>query len=106
VGNGGSEYDDLNANEAELPTTFHISRPYPNPFNPSTSITVELPTRTHVHAVVFNSLGQEAFVISDGVFDAGVHHLTFDGTDLSSGTYFMHVTAFGETAVLKTVLLK
>jgi hypothetical protein len=92
--------------ENTLPAHYAVSEPYPNPFNPSTSITIELPARARVEAAVFNPLGRQVMELVSKEFDAGEHHITFDGSDLSSGTYFIHITAYGETAILKTVLLK
>jgi hypothetical protein len=89
-----------------LPAEFRVSEAYPNPFNPSTQVMLELPARARVEAIVFNHLGQEVVTLSNGILDAGIHYLTFDAASLSSGTYFIHLSAFGETQILKAVLLK
>jgi hypothetical protein len=91
---------------AAVPAEFVIGRPYPNPFNSATQIALELPSRTQVVAQVFNRLGQEVAVLANGELDAGVHRLTFDGGILPSGIYFIRVTAFGETHMMKAVMVK
>ena len=90
----------------ELPQTFALSQPYPNPFNPSTQIELALPARTKIHAAVFNRLGQQVALLADKEFDAGEHSLAFDGSELSSGIYFVRITAYEETHIVKAVLMK
>ena len=96
----------LAADDPVIPNDFSISEAYPNPFNPSTQIRLELPMRSAVDARVFNHLGQQVALLANENFDAGIHHLTFDATSLSSGTYFIHINAMNETKILKAVLLK
>jgi photosystem II stability/assembly factor-like uncharacterized protein len=91
---------------AAVPSEFVIGRPYPNPFNSATQITLELPSRTPVLTQVFNRLGQQVALIANGELDAGVHRLTFDGGALPSGIYFIRITAFGETHMMKAVMVK
>ena len=90
----------------ELPRNFSLSEPYPNPFNPTTQLELALPARMKVHAAVFNRLGQQVALLADKDFDAGTHKLTFDGSELSSGIYFIRVTANHETRMVKAVLMK
>jgi photosystem II stability/assembly factor-like uncharacterized protein len=97
---------DLDAEEHTVPSEFRIGDAYPNPFNPATQVALELPTRTRVDARVFNHLGQQVALLVDEEMDAGVHRIAFDGSGLSSGTYFIHISTYGETKILKAVLLK
>jgi photosystem II stability/assembly factor-like uncharacterized protein len=90
----------------QLPTSYRVSEPYPNPFNPSTQITLELPSATRVTAHVLNQLGQQVSTLTDDEYSAGVHTLTFDGSELSSGLYFLRLTAYGETRMIKLTLVK
>jgi photosystem II stability/assembly factor-like uncharacterized protein len=92
--------------EPALPKEFALHEPYPNPFNPVTQIAMDIPTRTHVEAIVFNRLGQQVAVLADRVFDPGRHELTFNGANQTSGVYFIRVTAFEKTQILKAVLVK
>ncbi|MCL4305618.1 T9SS type A sorting domain-containing protein [bacterium] len=89
-----------------LPTAFQVGEVYPNPFNPSTQFTLDLPTRTHVTVRVTNQLGQTVATVLDAERDAGSHTIVFDGSGLSSGIYFLRVDAARETIVRKLTLLK
>ncbi len=99
----GTAVDDDNS---AVPTSFIVHEPYPNPFNPVTEIKLELPARMKVHSVVFNRLGQEVATLKDDVLEPGLHTLHFDGSDLSSGVYFIQVSAGDETVMLKAALIK
>jgi hypothetical protein len=95
----------LGADEpVNLPKEYALGQPYPNPFNPSTEISLALPARTHLRAAVFNRLGQQVALLADEDMNAGYHTLTFDGRELSSGIYFIRITAYDETQIVKAVL--
>jgi hypothetical protein len=64
---------------------------YPNPFNPSTTIALQLPNPGHCRLLVHNLLGEEVAVLHDGFLDAGEHAFSFDGGGHSSGLYSYRV---------------
>jgi hypothetical protein len=97
---------DVPANTTGLPERFTLSQNYPNPFNPSTNISYALPQSQNVRLSVFNVLGQEVAVLVNGVQDAGVHNVTFDGKGLTSGVYFYRLQSNENVATLKMMLLK
>ena len=86
----------------------HALRPiYPNPFNPTTTIEIGLAAPSELHLVVYNTLGQEVAMLSSETHPAGFHSFTFDGSNLSSGIYFVHAHVPGELhEVQKIVLMK
>ncbi len=72
-----------------MPDDFSISAAYPNPFNPTTQMTLALHTQADVSVKVFNMAGQLVYVIAEGKMDRGSYSLTWDGTNASSGVYFV-----------------
>jgi hypothetical protein len=66
---------------------------YPNPFNPSTTISYQLPVNSYVTLRVYDMLGREVAVLAEGVKDAGYYTAAFDGSRLSSGVYFARFVA-------------
>lgn len=74
---------------AVLPSEFELKSIYPNPFNPSTNVEIALPETANIQIVVYNSLGQHVSTMASGVMNAGVHSLTFDGSQLASGLYYV-----------------
>jgi len=89
-----------------LVTEYALFQNYPNPFNPSTTISFSLPEMTNVTLKVVNAIGQEVALLANGAMEAGVHTVSFDGTNLPSGIYFYTLQAGTFSAHQKMVLLK
>ena len=90
-----------------LPEDFAVSKPWPNPFNPTTRLSITLPQAAPVTAVVYNLLGQEALRLLDGrTLSAGEHQLTVDGSRLASGLYLLRVESLQRSEVRRLLLIK
>jgi hypothetical protein len=61
-----------------VPDQFTVHPNYPNPFNPSTVISFDLPERSRVSVVVHDLLGREVARLLDAERDAGVHEVVWD----------------------------
>jgi uncharacterized delta-60 repeat protein len=88
-----------------------VHEPWPNPFNPSTTIAYEMPVAGKVQVAIFNTSGRLVRILLDGQREAGFHSLRFDGRDdtgrrLASGIYLVRVAAKGFSAMQKLVLMK
>jgi hypothetical protein len=91
--------------QSTLPREFSVAA-YPNPFNPTTEITIDLPTAAPLYVTVYNSLGEVMQTLADSPFPAGSHRIHFDGSDFSTGIYFVQATAGAQARVVKAVLMK
>jgi hypothetical protein len=100
---------DPESDPQDLPANFQVSAPYPNPFNPSTSLSFALPAAGQVNCAVYDLRGHRIITLLDGWLGAGHHDLTWTGLDdkgraVTSGTYLLRiVTPMGvhsEKAVL------
>ncbi len=75
------------AEAAAVPESFALSGNYPNPFNPTTTIRFDVPEASVVKLAVYDVLGRQVRLLVDGARAAGVHTVTFEASDLASGTY-------------------
>lgn len=89
-----------------LPNNFTLYPNYPNPFNPSTTITYAVPQRAFVSLVVYNVLGKEVRTLVREEKPSGTYRILFDGSALSSGIYFARLESAGQLRVQKLVLTK
>jgi hypothetical protein len=79
--------------EGEIPKTFHLSQNHPNPFNPITAISYDLPVASFVELRVFDLLGREIATLVNQRQNPGKHQATFNGTNVASGVYFYRLEA-------------
>jgi hypothetical protein len=91
---------------AAVPTEIVLHDNFPNPFNPSTVLTFEIPARMSVDLRVFNILGREVAVLARGDMLSGVYRFTFDGSNMSSGIYLARLQAGSTVRSRKMVLTK
>ncbi|SMO91272.1 T9SS type A sorting domain-containing protein [Gracilimonas mengyeensis] len=92
--------------ETEMPSSVKLYDNYPNPFNPSTVISYQLPVSSEVSLKVFDMLGREVATLVDGNVPAGEHNVQFDAAGLSSGMYFYRLTVGDKIQTGKMTLLK
>jgi hypothetical protein len=88
------------------PETFTLHPAYPNPFNPSTTLSYTLARPMQVELSVYNLLGQQVRTLAFGLQDAGEHSVPFTAGELASGVYVVELTASGHTQTQKVLLLK
>lgn len=103
---------ELHRGSATIPAReLTMSQNYPNPFNPSTSISFYLPERSKLSLDVFDVSGRLVRRIASGVFSAGPHQVSWNGTDsggntVGSGVYVYRLTSGKRTISKKMILLK
>ncbi len=79
---------------------------YPNPFNPTTTISFALPERAFVSLKIYDALGREAAVLVDEELPAGRYSRRWDGRGLTSGIYFCRLQAGAFVQTRKLLLLR
>ena len=89
-----------------LPIGFSLSNAYPNPFNPSTTIELNLSDASYASVKVFNLKGEVVGVLMDGMVDASSYTMTWNASNLSSGVYMIKAEANGHIATQKVMLVK
>ena len=107
---GAFYYDPMGVEEEVVdrivPTAFRLYSNYPNPFNPSTTISFELPSASPVQLAVYDIMGHRVATLLNEWRDIGTHRVSFDASQLASGIYFYKMQTGEFSAVKKMVLLK
>ncbi len=96
-------------NESQIANTadsYQLSQNYPNPFNPATMIKFSMPASGNVSLKVYDQLGKEVAVLSDGYRTAGTYEVSFDASGLSSGVYFYKFQGGSFSETKKMLLVK
>ena len=75
------------------PREFSLSKNYPNPFNPTTTINYALPMDAFVRLIVYNILGQKVKILVNEHQTTGYKQVIWDGKNdqgqkVSTGVYF------------------
>ncbi len=99
----------------ELPGQYTL-RCFPNPFNPSTTLRVDVPAggpgkagRVRIRLSIHDLLGQEVTRLAEGEFPPGRHEFVFDASrahGTTSGVYFARLEANGHVWTTRLVLVK
>jgi hypothetical protein len=97
--------------KSNLPTKYDLFQNAPNPFNPITRISYDLPKPSQVKLEVFNVLGQAVKTLVNDFREAGSQTVIWDGTDnsgssVASGLYFYRISAGDYSATKKMMMLK
>jgi hypothetical protein len=104
-------YMDTSSNEENIQPLISDISNYPNPFNPTTTISFSIPNSENVNLSIYNIHGQKVKELASGSFERGKHSLVWDGKsdngkNVSSGVYFYNLRTSGESITHKMILLK
>ena len=89
------------------PVEFSLSTAYPNPFNPTTSLTLSVPEAGLVSVQVYNLMGQVVATLASGYMEANPsYQLTWDASNAASGMYLVKAEAAGKVTSQKLMLMK
>ena len=111
VGEGILGDDGQSAHKRGLYKAYLVGGNYPNPFNPSTTISYTVDQPSDIRLTVFDIRGRRVITLVDRFQDQGVYHIQWDGTNssgraLASGVYFYRMEAENYSVTRKMVLLK
>lgn len=79
---------------------------YPNPFNPTANVRITMPENGEVRIHIYNMLGQVVSELYSGYINKGSHLLMIDGSNLTSGMYFIKVSSGDLNRTHRVTLLK
>jgi hypothetical protein len=93
-------------NQSSSNLKYALFENYPNPFNPTTTISYTIPEAGRVSIKVFDVLGREVAELINGFVSSGKHDVVWDGTNFASGIYFYRITFGNQTLYKKMLMMK
>jgi len=88
------------------PASYLTTHNYPNPFNPTTTISYSIPIAGDVRISVYDITGREVTKLVESFQQAGSYAVAWDGSSSASGIYFYRVTVNGLSFSNRMVLMK
>ncbi|MCK4641080.1 MAG: T9SS type A sorting domain-containing protein, partial [Candidatus Marinimicrobia bacterium] len=97
--------------ESAFPAEFRLYPNYPNPFNPVTTISYDLPDDGFVELSVYNMRGEKVTTLMQGNQEAGSYRMNWDGTSQSgdmvaSGIYFLRIASGSYSRTSKMIFIR
>ena len=86
--------------------SYKLYQSYPNPFNPTTTISYSIPKRGLVQLKVYDILGKEVATLVNEEKPAGKYSVKFNGSNLPSGVYFYTLRVNNLVQSRKMILLR
>ncbi len=96
----------INSSLQIKPAQFELFTNYPNPFNPSTTISFSLPDEGFVKLSICNIQGEETEILINNYLKSGFHEVVFDAKDYASGVYLCTIKTSEFTDTNKLVLVR
>lgn len=106
VYDGTFKYSKIIEVEVGTPTKFSLYQNFPNPFNPSTTISYQIPKTANVTIKAFDILGREVATLVNEEKPAGNYEVKFDASNIASGIYYYQIKTGKFVQTRKMILLK
>ena len=94
------------SNKGCILNDFNIKEVYPNPFNPSTSITYNLESNENIKIEIYDIKGNLISTLYDGFQFIGTHQITWHADNYPSGIYFISLNSHQSQSIQKIILQK
>jgi hypothetical protein len=93
-------------NNTGMPKEFKLHQNFPNPFNPSTKIAVDIPKSSFISLIVYDILGKEAAMLINENLEPGKYEINWNAVNYPTGIYFYKLTTDEYSETRKMILLK
>jgi len=89
-----------------VPDVYRLDENFPNPFNPTTIISYQLPVISDVELSVYNLIGQKVITLISKKQNPGTHQIEWNATGFASGIYYYRIEAGEFQDVKKMILIR
>lgn len=90
----------------DVPQDFVLHNNYPNPFNPTTTISFDIPESSPIQINIYDTLGRLVATVTDATYEAGKHAVRFDAGQFSSGLYIYQLVTPNSVISKKMTFMK
>ena len=93
------------SNIVGIPSQFSLNQNFPNPFNPTTTISFSIPSYEFVSIKVYDLNGRLVTILLEDHLNPGRHNITWNGKEYSSGQYFVKMKSknYSKTQIMSLV---
>ncbi|MDP8207613.1 MAG: T9SS type A sorting domain-containing protein [Candidatus Electryonea clarkiae] len=88
-----------------IPAIYSLAA-YPNPFNSTLRLSLDLPVKSPVQIKIYDLLGQRVMSWNPGILTTGTHPFTWQAENMPSGMYFVMIEADNYKLTRKIILVK
>ena len=106
IAEGALEVEELSNSNNLYPMEYSLHKPFPNPFNPVTTISYGLPLESDITLNIYDVEGRRITTLTEGIRTAGTHSIEWNAEGYSSGVYFVKLDAGEFTQTQKLMLVK
>ena len=103
---GNNAMSVISMSDRILPTSIALGNAYPNPFNPSTSISYDISSDINVNINVYDVRGRMVAELVNGITEQGRYEVMWSANNNSTGIYFVQLVAGNITKTQKIMLVK
>ena len=96
----------VGGSKQSVPVGYSLSQNFPNPFNPTTTITYHVAALGRVTLKIFDLLGRDVATLVNEVMSAGSYDAKFNAANMPSGVYFYRLQAGSFEKTKRLVVLK
>ena len=102
----GNPVTSVSKSNQSIPNNFKLLSPYPNPFNPGTTIEYSIAKETKVKIIVYDSIGRKVKELVNEIKTSGNYKTHFNASNLPSGIYLIALYTSSGFSVQKSIYLK
>jgi C1A family cysteine protease len=96
----------INKIGSNIPDKYYLYNNYPNPFNPSTSIKIDVAKNSFATLKIYDISGREIAILLNEKLDAGSYLINYNSVNLPSGVYFYRLVTDNYIETRRMILLK
>ena len=106
IAEGALEVEELSNSNNLYPIEYSLHKPFPNPFNPVTTISYGLPLECDITLSIYDIEGRRITTLTEGFRTAGTHSVEWDAEGCPSGVYLVKLDSDEFTQTQKLMLVK